>query len=34
MSAEWIKDWRSLKLAFDRAQIIADAEKHRKSCKG
>jgi 8-oxo-dGTP diphosphatase len=25
-SAEWIEDWRSLTLAFDHAQIIADAE--------
>ena len=25
-SAEWIDDWRSLTLAFDHAQIIADAE--------
>lgn len=27
LSAEWIKDWRSHGLAFDHAQIIADAER-------
>jgi len=27
MSAEWIKDWRSLRLAFDHAQILAEAEQ-------
>ena len=26
-SAEWITDWRRLTLAFDHAQIIADAER-------
>jgi 8-oxo-dGTP diphosphatase len=26
-AAEWVKDWRSLALAFDHAQILADAEK-------
>jgi 8-oxo-dGTP diphosphatase len=26
-SAEWIKEWRSLTLAFDHAQILADAEQ-------
>jgi 8-oxo-dGTP diphosphatase len=25
-SAEWIADWRTLTLAFDHAQIIADAK--------
>jgi 8-oxo-dGTP diphosphatase len=25
-SADWIKDWRSKKLAFNNAEIIADAE--------
>jgi 8-oxo-dGTP diphosphatase len=25
-SAEWIEDWRSITLAFDHAQIIADAK--------
>ncbi|MGV1013492.1 MAG: NUDIX domain-containing protein [Methyloceanibacter sp.] len=25
-SAEWIEDWRKLALAFDHAQILADAE--------
>jgi 8-oxo-dGTP diphosphatase len=25
-SAEWISDWRSAELAFDHAQILADAE--------
>ena len=25
--AEWVADWRGEKLAFDHAQIIADAEK-------
>ena len=24
--AEWVEDWRALKLAFDHAQILADAE--------
>jgi len=27
MSAEWISDWRSLRLAFDHARIVADAEQ-------
>jgi 8-oxo-dGTP diphosphatase len=27
LSAEWIKDWRSHSLAFDHAEIIADAER-------
>jgi 8-oxo-dGTP diphosphatase len=26
-SAEWIKDWRNLSLAFDHAKIISDAER-------
>jgi len=26
-AAEWVDDWRSQSLAFDHAQIIADAEK-------
>jgi 8-oxo-dGTP diphosphatase len=26
-AAEWVADWRRQKLAFDHAQIIADAEK-------
>jgi 8-oxo-dGTP diphosphatase len=26
-TAEWVADWRREKLAFDHAQIIADAEK-------
>jgi len=26
-AAEWVKDWRQLKLAFDHAQILDDAEK-------
>jgi len=26
-AVEWVKDWRSLALAFDHAQILADAEK-------
>jgi 8-oxo-dGTP diphosphatase len=26
-SAEWIANWRELRLAFDHARIIADAEK-------
>lgn len=26
-AAEWVKDWRNLKLAFDHAQILDDAEK-------
>jgi 8-oxo-dGTP diphosphatase len=26
-AAEWVKDWRKLKLAFDHAQILDDAEK-------
>jgi 8-oxo-dGTP diphosphatase len=25
-SAEWVDDWRNLKLAFDHAKILADAE--------
>ena len=25
-SAEWVGDWRNLKLAFDHAKILADAE--------
>jgi 8-oxo-dGTP diphosphatase len=25
--AEWVKDWRTLDLAFDHAKIIADAER-------
>ncbi len=28
-AAEWVKDWRTLELAFDHAEIIADAEKIR-----
>jgi len=30
-AAEWVDDWRSQKLAFDHAKIIADAEKLRRS---
>jgi 8-oxo-dGTP diphosphatase len=26
-SAEWVKDWRALDLAFDHAKFIADAER-------
>jgi len=26
-AAEWVKDWKTKKLAFDHALIIADAEK-------
>jgi 8-oxo-dGTP diphosphatase len=26
-SAEWVKNWRALDLAFDHAKIIADAER-------
>ena len=26
-AVEWVKDWRSLALAFDHAHILADAEK-------
>ena len=26
-TAEWVADWRRLKLAFDHARIIADAER-------
>lgn len=26
-AAEWVADWRKRKLAFDHAQLIADAEK-------
>ena len=26
-AADWVKDWRKLDLAFDHAEIIADAEK-------
>ena len=26
-AAEWVADWRGQKLAFDHAQIVADAEK-------
>lgn len=26
-AAEWVADWREQKLAFDHAQILADAEK-------
>ena len=25
-AAEWVEDWRKLKLAFDHARILADAE--------
>ena len=28
-AAEWVKDWKTKKLAFDHAMIIADAEKLR-----
>lgn len=28
--AEWVKDWHGLELAFDHAEIIADAEKLMK----
>ncbi len=30
-AAEWVKDWRSQKLAFDHAQILADAERLLKT---
>ena len=30
-AAEWVKDWRSLKLAFDHADIVADAERLKAS---
>jgi len=30
-AAEWVEDWRAHKLAFDHAQIIADAEKLRRT---
>ena len=26
-AAEWVADWRSQTVAFDHAQILADAEK-------
>lgn len=26
-AAEWVADWRALKLAFDHAEILADAER-------
>jgi 8-oxo-dGTP diphosphatase len=29
-SAEWVKNWRGLNLAFDHAKIVADAEKIMK----
>jgi 8-oxo-dGTP diphosphatase len=29
-AAEWVADWRSLKLAFDHARILADAERLRR----
>jgi 8-oxo-dGTP diphosphatase len=29
-AAEWVEDWRAHPLAFDHAQIIADAENLRK----
>jgi 8-oxo-dGTP diphosphatase len=29
VAAEWVADWRREKLAFDHAQIIADAERLR-----
>jgi hypothetical protein len=28
-AAEWVTSWQDLKLAFDHAQIIADAERIR-----
>lgn len=31
-AAEWIADWRSQALAFDHAQIIADAERLLGEC--
>lgn len=30
-AAEWVTDWRSQKLAFDHAQILADAERLLKT---
>jgi 8-oxo-dGTP diphosphatase len=30
-AAEWIADWRSVALAFDHAQILADAERLLRS---
>lgn len=29
-AAEWIKDWRGVRLAFDHAQILRDAEPLRR----
>src|SRR5262249_31727518 len=33
-SAEWVEDWRAVKLAFDHAQILADAETMRGKLEG
>jgi 8-oxo-dGTP diphosphatase len=30
-AAEWVKNWRGLDLAFDHAEIIADADKMAKT---
>jgi 8-oxo-dGTP diphosphatase len=32
-AAQWVKDWRSLDLAFDHAKIIADAAKRDTAMK-
>ena len=32
--AQWLGDWRDLDLAFDHAQIIADAEKRSRAPEG
>jgi len=32
-AAQWVKDWRSLDLAFDHAKIIADAAKRDTTTK-
>ncbi len=33
-AAEWVEDWRALKLAFDHAQILADAEALKGGGRG
>jgi 8-oxo-dGTP diphosphatase len=33
-AAEWVADWRRLKLAFDHAQILSDAERLAASPQG
>jgi 8-oxo-dGTP diphosphatase len=32
-AAEWVKDWKSLKLAFDHADIVADAARMLRKSK-